>query len=454
MANYVKFYRGTQAKYDAAIKQNQVNDDTLYFITDAGFNKGALYLGDMLISRDITDFSEIPGLDISKTLKHKDLLVYDAFEEAWVNKSILDAIGVFLGAQDGKQGTNGLVPAPIENGENLFLRGDGTWAMPEGTATISIDVDKKSVSFIDEKGTTIGLNNFGKKYYKYVAATDTEAAHYIEQIVDNLHPWLAGLEIRTVEENGEIVLGWFEPDPTTIEGINSQFSSLQSNIDSIKDILGSPATEDQSATGLYAKADSNSVYTKEETERIIATELAKSDHLIRKTFVSIKVAEEFITTTEKPENYIYMISSGDVNYNKYDEYLYINNSLEKIGAWETDLTNYVTKEEFENKITSKLENKIETVDENEFNLINGHLSLNTIAIGKVTSLENILAAKAEKAQVEEVKNSVNTFESKLNFINTKVVDLENILKNSSFITQDELTSELAPLKDAVTWQDI
>jgi hypothetical protein len=282
------------------------------------------------------------------------------------------------------------VPAPGEKDANLFLRGDGVWAAPEAQATITIDIDNKSLSFLDDE-KTISLHNFGKKYYAYINNS------YVEQIVDELHPWKEGLEPRVVNEEGQLVLGWYEPNTNTIEGITSQISSLHDELLDIKEVIGAPASVDQVATGLYAKADANSVYTKEETETIIATELAKSDHLIRKTFASIKAAEEFITTTEKPENYIYMISSGDTNYNKYDEYLYINNSLEKVGAWETDLTNYVTKEEFENKITSNLENKIETVDENEFNLINGHLSLNTIAISKVTSLENILATKAEKA---------------------------------------------------------
>jgi hypothetical protein len=34
--NYVKFYRGTTAKYQAAVKSGNVNSDTLYFIQDSG----------------------------------------------------------------------------------------------------------------------------------------------------------------------------------------------------------------------------------------------------------------------------------------------------------------------------------------------------------------------------------------------------------------------------------
>jgi hypothetical protein len=34
--NYVKFYRGTTAKYQSAVKAGTVNNDTLYFIQDSG----------------------------------------------------------------------------------------------------------------------------------------------------------------------------------------------------------------------------------------------------------------------------------------------------------------------------------------------------------------------------------------------------------------------------------
>lgn len=42
---------------------------------------------------------------------------------------------------------------------------------------------------------------------------------------------------------------------------------------------------------------------------------------------------------------IYLISNGGSNPNIYDEYIYVNNSFEKIGTTETDLSGYATKEE-------------------------------------------------------------------------------------------------------------
>jgi hypothetical protein len=61
-----------------------------------------LYLGTTLISKDISDFSELNDINLADVLHNNDLLVYSKKQEKWVNKSILDAIGVFAGAKEGK----------------------------------------------------------------------------------------------------------------------------------------------------------------------------------------------------------------------------------------------------------------------------------------------------------------------------------------------------------------
>ena len=473
MANsYVKFYRGSLNNYQAAINAGTVNDDTLYFITEAGQSKGALYLGTTLISKDISKFSELEDINLASELKDKDLLIYSSSDEKWVNKSIIDAIGVFVGAKDGLQGANGLVPAPGENDENLFLRGDGTWAAPEAATTVTIDVDNKSISFLED-GETISLHNFGKKFYAYIEATETEPAHYEEQIVNASNPWKEGLEPKVVLEDGVLVLGWYEPNPTTIEGVNSQVSSLQTTVEDIKSAIGSPAEEGKEATGLYAKADADTVYTKEETEELIATEIAKYDHLSRKIFASIEAAEEFIATAENAESYIYMISTGDTEYDKYDEYLYIDGSLEKVGAWEVDLTDYATKEEVAKKVDvvegkslvldteiTKLAtvqenaepNFISSVDTAELKVDNGLLSIISVVPSKVSGLEDLLNGKADKTELNAVKENTNNALARLGVIESSVQDITAQL--NSFVTIETFNSEIDEIKAAITWKSI
>ena len=67
---------------------------------------------------------------------------------------------------------------------------------------------------------------FGVKYYRFVPEADEVAAHYEAQLVDSEHPWKEGLEPRVVEENEELVLGWFEPNTATVEGLTNQITTL------------------------------------------------------------------------------------------------------------------------------------------------------------------------------------------------------------------------------------
>lgn len=135
MANYVKFFRGTPKAYANTIK----NSDTLYFVSESDSNVGSLYLGSKLISGEINSLSELEGILISENLSDGSILVYDESQSSWVNKTIVEAIGLMTPATSTEAGGYGLVPAPGIGEENYFLRGDGTWApieIPEGPGTV------------------------------------------------------------------------------------------------------------------------------------------------------------------------------------------------------------------------------------------------------------------------------------------------------------------------------
>ena len=139
-ANYVRFYRGSPEAYANVIK----NNDTLYFVYSSDSDKGSLYLGDRLISGNVSNITDLEDLIITE-LQDKQILQYDIAQSAWVNKSIREAIGIMTGAKENAQGSIGLVPAPGIGEQNLFLRGDGVWASPGASSS----TDDKSITTID-----------------------------------------------------------------------------------------------------------------------------------------------------------------------------------------------------------------------------------------------------------------------------------------------------------------
>lgn len=131
--NYVKFYRGSQVAFD---KITTKNPDELYFITNSNSNRGSLYLGDKLIAGDINGLSDLADILLTE-VKNGQLLVYNSSNEKWENKTVQEAIGLMTGPTSSQQGSAGLVPAPGIGQQNLFLRGDGTWASPETSVGVS-----------------------------------------------------------------------------------------------------------------------------------------------------------------------------------------------------------------------------------------------------------------------------------------------------------------------------
>lgn len=85
-------------------------------------------------------------------------------------------------------------------------------------------------SSINKENEILSLKNFGKQYYKFIPGTDKEDSKYELQVVNQDNPWKSGLEPRTVFENDSIVLGWYEPNTTTIVGMNSKITTLQQDV--------------------------------------------------------------------------------------------------------------------------------------------------------------------------------------------------------------------------------
>lgn len=303
-----------------------------------------------------------------------------------------------------------------------------------GSAVVA---DNKTI-VLDNGAVT--FKDFGKRYYKYNAETE----EYTLQEVDETHPWIAGLEPKVTSESGQLVLGWFEPNSTTLEGVNSALGTLQTSVNDLQGTVESLGTQ----VSANQKALEN-VYTKEET----LAEIAKSGHLVYKKVTSLDDIQADIDSADaNVSNTIYLVPvlEGLVN-DLYDEYMVIDGNIERLGSWEVNLDNYATKNDLEGKVdkvdgyglmstaqTTKLDsveegaqrNVINTVSD-EFEVIDGKLKLinlpNTVNIAnhetilslqsgiesKVTIVpgkslvDDTLIAKLEAMDAEGEKNVIN-----------------------------------------------
>lgn len=449
-ANYVRFYRGSPEAYAKELK----NNDTLYFVYSSDSNKGSLYLGDRLISGNVSNITDLEDLIITE-LQDKQILQYDIAQSAWVNKSIRDAIGIMVGASEDSQGSIGLVPAPGIGQQNLFLKGDGNWA--------SIATDDKTIATTTDNVLT--LKDFGTKYYHYIEATGSEEtgdfvpAHYEAQIVDNTHPWVEGLEPKVVNDKGNLIIGWFEPNTITVDGLSNSINNLSNqvnrNTQSISDI-----TEQ-----LDNKANSSNVYTKTETNNLIDEKVASASHLKRKVFDTILEATAFAEShVDTADQYVYMVSnpnSGNEN-DRYDEYLYVNGSLEKVGSWAVDLSQYVQKEEGKSLVSDTEIAKLATVEQgaqknyitsvsSEFE-VDENKQLKLVSIPPALNLNTNHSFKALDTRVGNIENILNGNESAgTPGLVTKVTNLQNALDNlgNNYVTTTLYQAQVGDLSKLI-----
>lgn len=246
--------------------------------------------------------------------------------------------------------------------------------------------DNKSIEINDEK---ISLKNFGKFFYKY-----TEEG-YVKTEVSVNDPWKAGLEPKVVSEDDELVLGWYESNPTTVEGLNGEITTLKGRVDTVEEGLGN-------------------VYTKEETANLVAS----AGHLKR------AIVEVLPSIDEADENTIYMVAyEGGAQgvSNVYEEFMVIEDSkgdkhFEKIGDTKTNLEGYATEtyvgEQIatsEESIQSKLDAKADTTALDAYVTTE---ALTTALANKVTNdglaeqLADYVKTEALNEEVEKLSASI------------------------------------------------
>lgn len=186
-----------------------------------------------------------------------------------------------------------LVAEGVESVFVLHEKADGTFE--------TLEVGKSPVgdnTSIEVNEDVISLKDFGKRFYKYVKAVGEEGAEgyepakYVLTEVSESNPWSSGLEPKTILQDGKYVIGWYEPNPTTIEGVQDQVAGVQGDIadldktvteevkpaidslekdveevektitktiapaiESLEEKVGTAGTVEEAATGLYLEVD-------------------------------------------------------------------------------------------------------------------------------------------------------------------------------------------------------
>ena len=212
----------------------------------------------------------------------------------------------------------------------------------------------------------------------------------------------------------DLVIGWYEPNPTTIEGVNSQVNTLtqtvtelQTNItntitpsiEALETAVGTPAG-DSAATGLYKEIDD----TKTELQAEINSKVAGAFHFRGEAsrfedgvlYHMVEDSEQAITA-----------SAGDVYQLNDKEYAYDGTEWVELG-FSLDLSNYYTKVQTDSAISTAISalsadgGAIKTLSDTVTSL-QGTVSGHTTTLSELDGRLDTLEARPEYTSTEKDK---------------------------------------------------
>ena len=274
----------------------------------------------------------------------------------WYDYALMEAY-----AQSGATAYVGQILVYVNEAESTskaYVIADAAGTLTEvGAATLG---DDKTITL--ENGT-LSLKNWGKEYYRWVDAVGEEgkegyvAGHHEKQAVDESHPWIAGLEPKSIAgADGSYEIAWYQPSTTTVEGLNSAVSSIQTSVNEINQALGDAGTPD-TIRGDIASLETAVAGKLNTAGGVLTGDLTLSDgsKAASETVVDTKIANAIgsaghlkrLVVTQLPEvaeadaDTIYMVkditvTSGDA----YKEYMLIDGAFVQIGDTSVDLKPY------------------------------------------------------------------------------------------------------------------
>lgn len=242
----VLFKFGSRAAYDAELLAGSILDNALYFLEDTNeLYKGQYPIGSAHYyfgrrNTDETDTNAVARILGANTPVLNDMLV---IEDDNGEKSVF----IFaIGANDEEDWQK--ITGTISSSNVVFA--DGT-TLDQKMENVTVIVDGTSITQDSNTGV-IGLVNYGDKYWRWDETTED----YVLQTVDTEHPWKSGLTPRVYNENGNFVIGWYEPNPNTAEGVATDLTAVKQDVAALQTLVGKIGTNNEPSTGLVSRVES------------------------------------------------------------------------------------------------------------------------------------------------------------------------------------------------------
>ena len=239
--NYVKFLRGTPNAYAQLTPKD---DDTLYFVAEKDADHGVLYLGEKLISGSLsgsTTLQDLTDVVIGAGIDAGSLLYYDG--STWTDKSLADIFEIIVGAMVGAtattSGRQGLVPVPQAGMQNLYLRGDATWANPTEQLESTVNIVVGQVGTLIGNDTDKSAREIAQEEIAKVVDGAPEAFDTLKEIADYLadHP--------TETDVAERLIALEHAINDTDTGLKDRVTVVETAVGNLNDALESLRLADQ-----------------------------------------------------------------------------------------------------------------------------------------------------------------------------------------------------------------
>lgn len=198
----------------------------------------------------------------------------------------------------------GQIVAVITETDSAIYYINETMTLEEVGGVLTADEKSVVINTDAEGNKTLSLKDFGVQYYKYIPAVEAnpeEGVEAQEAGYELVTGWIAGLEPKVrLKDDNSYEIAWYEPNPTTVEGLSSQISSLNETVGSLQDIINNAKGEKES---LKERIDAVETGAKIEVSTETTTEGAAKSY-------TFKQGDTSIVTIDIPKDMV--VSSGTI----------------------------------------------------------------------------------------------------------------------------------------------